>query len=300
MSDIVYIKSHRSGAGKWIYEGFARAWMSRGFEVKFFDDINSLQMGAKYVMTTESDLTPTGVSILSAAEKSFVFTQPFKFADPWGKHPNWISSVSPGIASTVNKIGNIKKWTFVNNTGSNDFLPWEDVQYLPLAFDSLGYQFSPVGAQSTFDVCFVGGWADNGFNEKQKRIIDFLGHMQRADLKCGFFINAGLTHEQENAVLCSSSVAVNIHDEYQIKLGLDVNERTFKSLALTGALVSDTVTEMQNLFPEVPIAKDPEEMLQMVRSILENKEELLSLKEKNRSIILKNHTYLNRIDQLMS
>lgn len=300
MRDVVYIKSHRTGAGKWIYEGFARAWVSCGYRVKFFDDIMTLGPDAKYVMTTEVDLTLTGIQVLSSVEQSFVFVQPFKFPDPWGKHPNWITSVSAETAMLVNSIQNIKKWTFVNSTRSNGFSPWKDVHYLPLAFDSLGYQLLPFDSQKNFDVCFVGGWADNGFNEKQRRIVDFLGHLQTSGLNCGFFINSGLSHEQENIVLCTSSIAVNIHDEYQVRLGLDINERTFKSLAMTGALVSDSVFEMRNLFPEVLLAESPKEMLELIKHTLENTSDIMTIKEENRSIILKNHTYLNRIEKMVS
>lgn len=300
MKNTVYIKHHNSGAGKWIYEGFARAWMSLGYNIKFFDNILTVGSDAKYVMTTEADLTPDGISILGIAEKSFVFVQPFKFPNPWGKHPNWVTSVSHDIAETVNNIQSIKKWTFVNNINSKDFYPWESVHYLPLAFDSFGYQLLPFDAEKNFDVCFVGGWADNGFNEKQKRIVDFLGCLQSSDLNCGFFINSGLSHEQENVVLCTSNIAINIHDEYQVKLGLDVNERVFKSLAMSGALVSDHVHEMKNLFPKVELAESPKEMLELIKQNLENVPSLLNLKEENRALILKNHTYLSRINQMVS
>lgn len=299
MNDAVYIKHHPHGAGKWIYEGFARAWKSLGFNVLSFSDILQIKSGARFIMTTESDIE-RGTEVLKDFEKSFVFVQPFKFPEPWGRHPNWITSVSREIAEISNSIPSIKKWTFVNDVHNESYKPWNDVCYVPLAFDSLSYQLPDFSIEKKFDVCFVGGWADNGFNEKQKRIIDYLGPIQQSGIRCGFFINSGLTHNQENFVICSSRVALNIHDEYQAKLGLDLNERTFKSLAMAGILVSDSVSEMKNLFPHVKISNDPEEMLSNINRYLNlNKSDIANERFENRKMILENHTYLNRVERMI-
>jgi len=298
--DIVSIKSHQFGAGRWIYLGFARAWQHLGFDVRFFDDPNSIDDNSKFIMTTEADLN-SGLKKLAASEKSFVFVQPEKFPDPWGRHPNWISSADHQMMETVSSISSIKPWTFVNNVHDESYRSWGTVSYLPLAFDSLGYQTPNQDVEYKFDVCFVGGWADNGFNEKRRRIIEFLEKLQSSGLRCGFFVNSGITHEEENFVLSSSKVAINIHDEYQIKLGLDVNERTFKSLALTGMMVSDDVKEMGRLFPEVSLSTSPSHMLENVYKCLDltdNDSKLIKLK--NRSMIMNDHTYVNRVKEMIS
>ncbi len=299
MNNTVYIKHHPHSAGKWIYEGFARAWMSLGFEVLFFNDISQIKSDARFIMTTESDIE-RDMDVLGSVEKSFVFVQPFKFPEPWGRHPNWVTSVRRETAEKSNLLSSIKKWTFVNDVQNENYKPWTDVHYVPLAFDSLGYQLPDFNIEKKFDVCFVGGWADNGFNEKQKRIIDYLGPIQQSGIRCGFFINSGLTHEQENFVICSSRVAINVHDEYQVKLGLDLNERTFKSLAMNGVLVSDSVFEMKNLFPDVKISNSPEEMLKIVNGYLEiDENELKNERSRNRNMILENHTYVKRVERMM-
>ncbi len=299
MNGVVYLKYHPSGAGKWIYEGYARAWMSLGFDVIFFSDINQIRKNAKFIMTTEADLSK-GFDILSSVEKSFIFIQPFKFPSPWGNHPNWTTSVNKELAERTNTIDTIKKWTFVNNVESNDYKPWKNINYLPLAFDSLGYQLPKLNFQKEFDVCFVGGWANNGYDEKRVRIISHLNLIQESGIRCGFFINSGLTHEQENYVICSSKIALNIHDEYQIKLGLDLNERTFKSLAMSGILVSDNVGEMKNLFSHVKVSNSPNEMMNIIEKYLSTPEEELLLERKdNRDMILKEHTYIKRVERLL-
>ena len=299
MKGSVYIKHHPHSAGKWIYEGFARAWMSLGFDVSFFSDISQIKSDVRFIMTTESDIE-RGIGVLSSAEKSFVFVQPFSFPDPWGHHPNWITSVSRDRAESSNSIPSIKKWTFVNDVHNESYSPWGDVHYIPLAFDSLGYQLPDFNIEKKFDVCFVGGWADNGFNEKRKRIVEYLSKIQQPGIRCGFFVNSGLTHEQENFVICSSRVALNIHDEYQEKLGLDLNERTFKSLAMNGVLVSDNVAEMKNMFPSVKISNSPEEMLDAVNRYLDlDESDLTNERVRNRSMILENHTYVKRVERMM-
>jgi hypothetical protein len=300
VSDVISIKAHRFGAGSWIYLGFARAWDSLGFDVRFFDDINDVDDRSKFIMTTESDLIE-GFNKISSADKSFVFVQPTTFPDPWGRHPNWVSAVDHQTIEAVRRIPSIKPWTFVNNTQDESYQSWGNVNYLPLAFDSLGYKITDQTLDYNFDVCFVGGWADNGFNEKRKRIIEFLEKLQDSGLKCGFFVNSGITHEQENFILNTSRVAINIHDEYQVRLGLDVNERTFKSLALTGLMTSDNVKEMKHLFPEVKLSNSPDQMLESVREYLSlNDQDIELIKSRNRSMIINEHTYISRVKEMIS
>ena len=119
-------------------------------------------------------------------------------------------------------------------------------------------------------------------------------------LKCGFFIEKNLSHEQECALLYNSKVCLNLHDAYQRKLGLDTNERTFKSLGLNGLLVSDTVAQLNRLFPSVRTSLDAEELVQITKDYLSlTEQELNDIKNKNRQDILDNHTYVHRVEELL-
>ena len=104
-------------------------------------------------------------------------------------------------------------------------------------------------------------------------------------------------------ILYNSKIAINIHDTYQRKLGLDTNERTFKSLGLTGFMISDHVDELENLFPKVPTADNSKEYVKLINSYLgmaeSHKEDLKQLKEYNRQHILNNHTYVHRVNRLL-
>ena len=132
---------------------------------------------------------------------------------------------------------------------------------------------------------------------KKKIMLDQFRHFKTSGLRCGFFIDKGLTHEQENKILFNSKIAINIHDIHQRELGLDVNERTFKSLGLTGFLISDDVKVMETLFPETPRAVSAPHMVELVHNYLS--QDLEEIKKANRQTILDNHTYIKRVQQLL-
>ena len=122
--------------------------------------------------------------------------------------------------------------------------------------------------------------------------------LMKSGLKCGVFINKGLTHAQENLVLYNSKVALNIHDSYQRILGNDSNERTFKSLGLTGALVCDNIRQISGMFPDLPLYNSPAEMVEQIHSYLENEKLLKETKDYYRQLIADEHTYVHRVEQM--
>jgi spore maturation protein CgeB len=130
-------------------------------------------------------------------------------------------------------------------------------------------------------------------------MLEHFSKLKKSNLKCGIFVNKNLTHEQENHVLCNSKVALNIHDAYQKTLGLDSNERTFKSLGLTGALVCDNIAQVKNEFDNVQFYDDSSQIIDCINKFLQmSNEELKKIKEINKNFILNNHTYINRVDTL--
>jgi spore maturation protein CgeB len=147
----------------------------------------------------------------------------------------------------------------------------------------------------------VGGWADNGFGEKKKIMVDIFSHFMKSGLKCGFFINKNISHQQECDILANSKLTLNIHDAYQRILGLDTNERTFKSLGLNGLLVSDSVGQLNNMFPNVSTSLDAAELVQITKDILDLSDtELSIMREDNRHNILTNHCYTHRVQTLLN
>jgi hypothetical protein len=275
----IFIRNHPAHAGYWIYRGYAKAWESLGYKVQFYDnivDIPKMANGEEYeVMCVDYYLSDQHRSVLENANRVYMFVNPNHFPHPWGTHKNYVYHGSQQNIDMANSFDNVHLWTWLDSTQYN--------------IDSEKYKF---------DVCYIGGWADNGFNQKSQIMMKHFAQFKDSGLKCGLFVGKDLTHEQENIILRNSKVALNIHDDYQRQLGLDTNERTFKSLGLTGVMVSDNVTQIKNIFPSVPLASDPEEMVEIVKIFI-NSDELDDTKQKNRENILQNHTYVNRVKEML-
>lgn len=299
----IFIKNHKQHAGKWIYKGYENAWLSYGYSVRFYDRIDEiLEFQDEYsIMAIDSDIiSDAAIKVLSHSKRAYLFVQPNRFPDPWGKHPNFISHCSDKNIELINNLENVYLWTFMS-VDKNFFYKWKDITTVPLAFDSYSYK-QIIDDKYSFDICFVGGWANNGFNEKKKIMLNFFGEIKKLKIKHGIFINKNLTHEQESKILYNSKIAINIHDAYQHTLGLDINERTFKSLGLNGFLINDNVRQIKTIFPEelynIPIAKNPTIMKEMIEFYLDKN--LDDVKKCNREMVLQNHTYRERVREMLN
>ena len=306
----VYIPDHRgiSGANIWIYEGYRKAWESLGYNTEYYNSNSkksletSTDLQDYYIMATDWFYEPFHSSdFILKAKKVFLFPQPTVFPKPWGLHPNFISSLTPKIISEINEQENTKLWSFGEvRKVKNEYFPlWKDIETVPLAFDNVSYEYLE-DDKYKFDVCFVGGRANNGFDEKYKIMMNHFAAFKDSGLKCGIFVGRNLTHEQENKLLYNSKVAINIHDAYQRELRSDTNERTFKALGLTGVLVSDDEGQLERLFPDVKRTNDPKKMVTFVKEYVNmSPEKLNSIKKENRKNVLENHTYINRVKKLL-
>tara|TARA_R100000008_G_scaffold76809_1_gene56886 strand:+ start:526 stop:1440 length:915 start_codon:yes stop_codon:yes gene_type:complete len=295
----MYIKNHppESGAGFWIYRGYAAAWENIGYQIEFFDNLEEINEKDYYIMTTDGSVTANNLPVIERSIKTYLYVQPTSFPDPWGQHPNFQSLCPEDVREKLNSLQNVFQWTYGDVTTFHK--GWNNPKTIMLAFDSFNYKHT-YDKRFSYDVCFVGGLANNGFNEKQEIMMSYFSAFKEASdqigLRCGFFINRNLSHEQEQKVLSSSKIAINIHDAYQRKLGLDTNERTFKSLGLNGLLVSDEIKQLEDAFPSVLTANNPYDMIDKIMSLISlSNEEMLDLKKKNMLNIVENHTYLNRV-----
>lgn len=292
---MVYIKHHGFGAGKWIYQGYANAFRMLDYEVEEFVDLASVDDDAEIIMTTDSSInTEEDFVALGKAEKVFLFCQPTHFPEPWGKHPNFVCTLPADIIDTLNKCRHIVQWTFTKPKYHD---AWKNICHIPLAFDHVTYRLPRRNTEYEYDVCFIGGRANNGFDEKAKIMQAYFDAIEKTGAKCGFFVDQNLTNEQERDILYNSKIAINIHDAYQQKLGLDINERSYKALALSGFMISDSVAAMSELFPEVPQARSPQHMAELAQQYLS--QDLREIKEKNREMILSSHTYVERVKRML-
>jgi len=292
----VYVKEHSFGAGKWIYKGYKDAWSALGYDARFYTDFSEIDRDDEYdLMAIDADVKDDNIDTVMKARRSYVYTQPNKFPLPWGSHPNFVSLCPDHIIERLNKLDNVRQWCFGEVTDNHH--KWRNVNYIPLAFDSINY--NPVEDERyKFDVCYIGGWANNGFNEKRKIMIAHFSEIKKLDLKCGIFINRGVSLQQEADILFNSKIAINIHDAYQREMGCDVNERTFKALGLNGFLISDDIGALDRWFDDLPRAKTAEDMAMLIKEYVN--QDLTEIKERNRRVVLDKHTYTHRVEELLS
>lgn len=296
-----------NGAGYHIYNGYAKAWDYLGYKVERWTNLSNYKLEEYQVMMASGDIQNVSnvdklLSFLERLQKIYMFVSPNSFPSPWGKHPNYVDTVSKNkeVVKRLNELDNIVFWSFCDTSLKPEFWEeWREVHYIPLAFDNLSYL--PEGkdwsdSNYEYDVVYVGGWANNGFDSKKKIIKEYFASFKDSNLKCGFFINKNLTHEQECKLLSNAKVCINIHDDYQQILKLDTNERTWKALGLNGILVCDSVGSVIPNQPYTFQVGTPEEMVQTTKLIINE------LKDYNRKVtkdfINNHHTYIERCKEL--
>ena len=98
----IYIERHPNNAGHWIYKGYEAAWNSEGYEVEFYEEIESIKAPAEYeIMADDSGIRTTkSLDAIQHAKKAYVYVQPNKYPMHWGQHPNFVSQMSWDIGSS--------------------------------------------------------------------------------------------------------------------------------------------------------------------------------------------------------
>ena len=296
----IYIPNIPNYAGYWIFQGYKNAWCELGYNTIYYSKPEDININDDYyIMINDTWIGSYSAYLLAIekSEKAFVQAQPNTFPLPWGKHPNFHSLATDDTISILNEMGHVFLWACGDDNVYHD--KWKTVYTVPLAFDSVSYK--PIKNDSIdYDICYVGSWANNGFNEKRKIILEVFSKFMNSGLKCCFFVNKNLTHEQELAILYNSKTCLNIHDAYQRILGYDTNERTFKTLGLNGTLISDEVDQLTRLFPEVQASNNSNKLVEACNALLDlSTKDLRILKETNIEHILANHCYTHRVKKLL-
>ena len=294
----IYIQNHETAAGHYIYKGYAHAWIYEGYPVQLINSLDEVNEQEYMLMVTDGFIkNEKHLETINKSKKCFLYVAPNNFPDPWGQHPNWKCQLSNSFIKNLNSMQNVIQWTFCD-VNDEIYNLWRKVNTVPLAFDDISYAVAnPAKKDHKYDVCFIGGIADNGFNEKLPIMREILDHLVSSGLRCGFSVEQNISHELENETIANSKIAINIHDKYQRVLGYDCNERTFKSLGINGFLVSDKVTQLSKIFPDVPTTNDKEKFLQYCLDF--SKKDLFESKASNIENILVNHTYKSRVQQLL-
>jgi len=130
---------------------------------------------------------------------------------------------------------------------------------------------------------------------------EMLDAFVQSGLRCAFYVDRNIFHDKENELLLTSKVSLNIHDAYQRQLGLDTNERTFKSIGINGLLVSDDVDQVTDIFPNVHVSNDPKSLIAKVKEYCSfDDNTLLRMKRENIQNVLDNHTYVERVKEMLN
>lgn len=117
------------------------------------------------------------------------------------------------------------------------------------------------------------------------------------------FKKNNVTFKQERQIFRSSTISVNIHEEYQKKFGLDFNDRTFKILLYGGFEVTDEVNSMHKYFRngvDIVISKNGDEWLEKIAYYLKYPEKRLPIMQAGQKKVLNYHTYHNRVKQFLN
>lgn len=313
----IYLKNHPSDAGHWIYNhGYYNAWKSAGYEAALYDKLSDIKDEGNYaVMCVDGDIrSQEDIGVINRAEKAWMYAQPTRYPGKWGKHPNFVTFYgSADRAYLMRTCEKLKLWTFLSGQVDNLFSEWGRTVYsLPLAFDDSGYMplvdTSPAAAKKySYDVAYIGGRANNGFDEKIRVMESTFDAFRKEGItNLGFFINANLSKRDEANILYHSKIALNVHDVFQREFGYDTNERTFKALGLSGILYSDDITQIATMFDHginrsVYLDSDPVSLAKEAHHWLKNTSEtsVAAMKHSMRTYILNNHTYVNRVNSLL-
>ncbi len=109
--------------------------------------------------------------------------------------------------------------------------------------------------------------------------------------------------EDERRIYSSSTICVNIHEDYQRQLGGDCNERTFKIPACGGFEIVDDIAYVRKYFKEgeeIVIVKNKDDWFQKIDYYIKNPEKRLPIIEAGRKKVLKEHTYHKRAEQIIN
>lgn len=104
-----------------------------------------------------------------------------------------------------------------------------------------------------------------------------------------------IPQDEEKHVLKSANICLNVHELHSQELGYDVIERPFKLMSNKCFVISDYVQRLHNLFPEMPMAKTPEEFKFLVDFWLkpENREKKEYIISRQYEAVMA-HTYFDR------
>ena len=303
----VYIPQYPEiSAGGMIYRGYYNAWQSLGCEVVYYKSINEINDSDYIIMCVDNDMVINNnkfIEILNECKKMICFCN-----GSWAPtiFKTYCTQLTKEQIEIICKSDKFIAWSFTSNRydkWGHDYYDKFNFNFLglPLAYDNFTYKHI-VDKEWEYDVCFVGAYVQNGnIPFKAQHIIEWIMSLESKGLKCGFFgmgDRKKITLEDEAKLLYNSKIALNVNDLYQILMGSDINERAFKSLGSNGFLITDYVKQSDILNLPCINCNNVNEFHQQIFQHLNA--DLSTVKEYNRKFMLDNHTYVNRVKDILN
>lgn len=189
---------------------------------------------------------------------------------------------------------------------------WRNLGYEPKclmnAADIITYMGGEVKPQYECDIQMISGkWSYKSQN-LDKFFIPLCYPVGRYNIKIwGWGWNLvpqylGQIDENEvKHVFKSSKITVNIHEPHSTVFGIEQTERAYKALVGGSMVISDYVkTIEEDIFTneEVPMAKTPAQLEELIQYYLKDEDARLIKAEQGRQTTLDKHTYHDRVSSL--
>ena len=327
---ILYHISYPNGLGadRWIYEGWRNAFEDLGHKVYTVRDGKEISDLAEKI---KPDLLMTYASLWDF--NNWVFARPLVL-----RRPNIVMFIDNVILKNSNfiklvKEGNLADLYFGERSeeAMADFEKLTGKKYylIPNAADKTVYFPTQPVKKYKCDICFVGAYLPKKKKVFKKIIFPLL---KKYDVRIygpywtwkDLFLLAGnklfrrlkfylvadflnkqrliLSAEEENKLYSSTKICLNIHERDVNGRDYDlVNQRTFKIPLCGGFQICDKVESLKKFFSEDEVIMvDDSEWLEKIDYYLTHEKERKKIQEKGTERALKEHTYHNRVEQLLN
>lgn len=318
------------GADRWIYEGFKYAFEDKGHEVFPLtenDDIEEKLQEIKphIFIAHQSQMNDKNFEIFKQARNNGV--KIFQQVDfHIFNDPKKLEFVKQGIGDIYwdeadeermeklgfSRITGYKFYEIPNAANIKYNFPTQPVEkykcdivflgaYMPEKKEGFKRMLYPL--MKKYDVKLYGpGWT---FRDNFLRGIGKIARKFDAVSLADFVNKKRITipQEDENKLYASAKICINFH--VRGKDGVDyalVNERAFKIPASGGFQISDYIPTLMKYFneDEVIMAQDEKDWFDKIDFFMKNNQERIRIQKNGTNRALKDHTYHNRVDKIIS
>lgn len=321
---------HEHNASHYIYSGIQRAFTQRGDECIFWD--NKAYSAFDIFDIFEPDifigqgynLDRATIKCLKERPDTKVLLKVGCFGEvcqdvdtekyPILMHTDEELKNVGAVAASLSMIKNLVLFNYVHPNRQRYLMGgWEEtvaktIGLLPAA-DAEEYTSGKFDKNLESQIGFVGGyWPYKGQN-LDKYIIPLCHPVGKYNIK--IFGNQpwpvpqymGLANDETVRNLFNSSlICPNVSEPHANVFGFEVNERIFKLAASKAFFISDPIASLnEDIFTnnEAVIAENPKEFNSLVEEIINNPEERDAHIKACYETVMKNHTYKNRVEQII-